>query len=179
MRLDKHINPNDPESALESARNRINYMATLHEKIYKSSDLTSIDIADYLPDVAKSLLTLYNNPINLQTNLDHATIDLDTAIPLGLILTELINNTIKYAFPNGEEGNLLITFNKEKTHGILTVMDDGIGLPENFNIEELDSLGFTVIKTLTQQIEGSLIQIKDIKGTGFKIFFPIKKRKKM
>ena len=178
MNLENAFNKNDPESVIESTRNRINFMANLHEIIYKSADLETVNIADYLPDIGESLINLYSNPIEFNTSLEDAKINLDIAIPLGLILTEFINNTIKYAFPNGEKGTFYLKFHKINNMGIVSFIDDGVGLPEDFDLNNLDSLGFTVIKTLTKQINGKLEEIKNVKGTCFEIKFPIKKMKK-
>ena len=98
--------------------------------------------------------------------MDDAMIDLDLAISLGLILTEMINNTIKYAFPNSNESNFYIKFRKNGDEGVLNLYDEGVG----FDIESSTGLGMTVIKSLTTQIDGETTIVSD-KGTHFKIVF--------
>jgi two-component sensor histidine kinase len=95
---------------------------------------------------------------------------MEQAIPLGLIVNELVNNTIKYAFPNSKEGNIYISFKKEDKHCILTCKDDGIGLPDDLDLDNLTGLGLIVVQNLTFQIGGNM-SIIDCKGTGFKIEF--------
>ncbi|MBX7076223.1 MAG: hypothetical protein K1X33_02765 [Methanobacteriaceae archaeon] len=102
--------------------------------------------------------------------MDDAMIDLDLAISLGLILTEMINNTIKYAFPNSNESNFYIKFRKNGDEGVLNLYDEGVGLPDGFDIESSTGLGMTVIKSLTTQIDGETTIVSD-KGTHFKIVF--------
>ena len=80
-------------------------MAQLHEKIYKSSINNNIDLKDYLVDIASGILTMYNSSIKINSDMDSVIVDLDLAVPLGLILTEIINNTNKYAFPE-KDGNI-------------------------------------------------------------------------
>jgi two-component sensor histidine kinase len=147
-------------------------MANLHEKLYTSGDATEVNLKDYLPDIAKSLLNMYDSNINVFESIDSCLIDLDLAVSLGLILTEIINNTVKYAFPNNEEGHFFIKFHQKKDMGVLEFFDDGVGLPEGFDFDSSNGLGMTVIKTLTNQIEGESEIVSD-KGAHFKIVFPL------
>lgn len=172
INLDLRYHPNDPLSVLNDTRSRLNYMSTLHEKLYNSEHYTEVDINDYLPDIAKGLLSMYNSNINLNYELEPVMVDLDLSVSLGLILTEVINNTIKYAFPTGKPGNFYMKFLKENNYGVLDLYDDGKGLPDDFDFESSTGLGMTVIKSLTAQINGEAMIIP-AEGSHFRIKFPL------
>ncbi|MDD2644078.1 MAG: sensor histidine kinase [Methanobacteriaceae archaeon] len=174
LNLDLRFNSNDPLSIIEDTRIRLNYMAQLHEKIYKSSINNNIDLKDYLVDIASGILTMYNSSIKINSDMDSVIVDLDLAVPLGLILTEIINNTNKYAFPE-KDGNFYIILRLNGDKAILDLYDDGLGLPENFKFEDSVGLGMTVIKSLTQQLEGEISIVPD-KGAHFKLILPIKEK---
>lgn len=172
LNLDLRFHADDPYSVLHDTRARLNYMSTLHEKLYTSKHYTEVNIKDYLPDIAKGLLVMYNSEIKLEEDLESVMVDLDLSVSLGLILTEIINNTIKYAYPKGDEGNFYMKFVKDNNMGVLDLYDDGEGLSEGFNFESSNGLGMTVIKSLTQQIDGEASIIPD-KGAHFRIKFPL------
>jgi len=172
INLDLRYHPDDPMSVLNDTRSRLNYMSTLHEKLYTSNDLDEVDIKEYLPDIARSLLLMYESEIPVKEDMDTCMIDLDLAVSLGLILTELINNTIKYAFSEGNEGTFFIKFRVTGNQGVLDLYDDGKGLPEGFDFDSSSGLGMTVIKSLTQQINGETSIIPD-KGSHFNFKFPL------
>ena len=114
---------------------------------------------------------MYNSHIKIVKDLEDVNVNIDIAISLGLILTEVINNTIKYAFPK-EDGHFFIRFKTQNGKGILDLYDDGVGLPEGYKIEDSTGLGMTVIQSVTSQINGELKIIPD-KGTHFRIKFPL------
>ncbi len=159
-----------PDQILSDTQDRIYSMALIHEKIYGSNSLSAVNMNDYTKDLVKSLFDLYNSEIVFHPEIEAIELDMEEAIPLGLIINELVNNTIKYAFPDDNSGNLYIKFRKENNHYIFLCYDDGVGLPEDFNLSDLSSLGLIVVKSLTTQIGGKL-SIIDCKGTGFKIEF--------
>ena len=117
---------------------------------------------------------MYNSSIKINSDMDSVIVDLDLAVPLGLILTEIINNTNKYAFPE-KDGNFYIILRLNGDKAILDLYDDGLGLPENFKFEDSVGLGMTVIKSLTQQLEGEISIVPD-KGAHFKLILPIKEK---
>jgi two-component sensor histidine kinase len=170
--LDLKYHPKDPMSVLNDTRSRLSYMATLHEELYKSSNTSYVSIKEYLPDIANVLIRMYNSNIKIQYDIEDVIIDLDLAIGLGLILTEIINNTIKYAYPNNEEGNFFIKFNKNNNIGVLDLFDEGEGLPEGFSFDSSKGLGMMVIKRLSAQIDGEAFIIPD-SGAHFRIKFPL------
>ena len=158
-------------SVINDTRLRLSYMASLHEKLYNSSSNNNIKINDYLPDIALGIFNMYNSHIKIVKDLEDVNVNIDIAISLGLILTEVINNTIKYAFPK-EDGHFFIRFKTQNGKGILDLYDDGVGLPEGYKIEDSTGLGMTVIQSVTSQINGELKIIPD-KGTHFRIKFPL------
>lgn len=171
LNLDLRFNSDDYMSVINDTRLRLSYMASLHEKLYNSSSNNNIKINDYLPDIALGIFNMYNSHIKIVKDLEDVNVNIDIAISLGLILTEVINNTIKYAFPK-EDGHFFIRFKTQNGKGILDLYDDGVGLPEGYKIEDSTGLGMTVIQSVTSQINGELKIIPD-KGTHFRIKFPL------
>lgn len=160
---------------LEESQNRISSMSLIHEKLYQAANLTNIDFADYIRDLAHHLLASYNvNPDWIQTdmNIESIPMNLDSAIPCGLLINELISNSLKHGFPNERRGNIYIFlgFIDEETL-CLKVEDDGVGLPEDFNPSQATSLGFSLITSLTQQLRGRL-KFQNNPGASFEITFP-------
>ena len=165
----------DPLAAniLLESQNRIKSIAMVHEKLYSSEDLASINLGQYLPKLAASLFSSYNinaNAITLQTKVDDVSFDIDTAIPCGLIINELVSNALKYAFPQ-QAGEIAIELHwvGEETI-VLTVSDNGIGLPANFEQTQTNSLGLKLVSDLVNQLKGT-IELKREQGTAFKITF--------
>ena len=173
LNIDLHYHPEDPMTVLNDTRVRLNYMSNLHEYIYKQSEFTEVNIKEYLPQVAESLFKMYDNDITVHENLKDTVISIDLAIPLGLILTEVINNTIQYGFPNGESGNFTLESWEDNGECVVIMQDDGIGLPEDLDINNSETLGLTIIKSLTQELEGTFEMVSD-NGTKVIITFPIK-----
>ncbi len=149
---------------LAETRNRVRAMSLVHEKLYTSENLSSIDLADYTKFLASQLFSFYGVDhlrVALQMDIEKIPLDIDTAIPLGLILNELISNSLKHAFPHGGRGTLSISGHVERDMLTLTVKDDGVGMPETYNWKESDSLGLRLINSLVDQVGGSIE-----KGTG-------------
>lgn len=156
------------------SQNRIRSMALVHEKLYKSSDLSRINFSDYVDDLAQLLLRSFGvNPkqINLKVLKQPVFISVETAVPCGLIVNELLSNSIKHAFPNGQIGQIIIKVDAHDNGEIeIEVSDDGIGLPKNFSFEDTDTLGLQLVRTLVSQINGR-IQFNNSKGVSVAIFF--------
>jgi two-component sensor histidine kinase len=173
LNLDMRFHPDDPMSVINDTRSRLNYMAELHEKIYASNSGSDVDIKEYLPEIAQSLISMYNSNIQLVADLESFSIDLDLAVSLGLILTEIINNAVKYAFKvDSWDNKFSIVFKITSGEGVLDLFDNGQGLPEGFDLESGKGLGMTVIKSLTSQIDGDLSIVPD-SGAHFRIKFPL------
>ncbi|MBD2612786.1 MAG: PAS domain S-box protein [Nostoc sp. ZfuVER08] len=166
----------DPQVAaiLRDSQNRIASIALVHEKLYRSEDLADIDFAQYIPDLTTHLFDSYNvssSQIKLKVHIDDASLDIETAIPCGLIINELVSNALKYAFVGNCEGEIEVKFYQASEGNlILIIRDNGIGLPENFDTKKNKTLGITLVQGLVKQLRGKL-EIQCQQGTQFKISF--------
>lgn len=154
-------------------RNRIKTMALIHEKLYGPKDFTRINFAEYLNELFSFLLSAYkfdSQKISYKIEIGNVYLDIDQALTLGLIVNELITNSIKYAFPNGLEGQLKISMSKNGNHNLLRVYDNGIGIPPEIDIGKTDTLGLQLVQMFVEQIGGT-IELKRGKGTEYLIGF--------
>jgi two-component sensor histidine kinase/sensor domain CHASE-containing protein len=170
----KRINDKEIIEMLKDSQNRIKSMALIHEKLYNSKDLIGIDFGEYLRDLVANLFRSYSidpNQIKLNMEINNISLGLDTAIPCGLIINELVSNSFKYAFPDGRKGeisvNIIPTNNGQF---ILTVRDNGFGFPEDLDIKRSKTLGLQLVYSLVEQLEGT-IELDRSTGTDFKITF--------
>ncbi len=166
----------DPKAqeAIQEGRNRVNSIALIHKNLYQDEDLVGVDAAEYIDKLTDSLINSYNiNPqhIIIKKDIDALKLDVDTIIPLGLIINELISNSLKYAFTNDQQGELNMVLKKEDKGLRLSISDNGKGLPSNFDIENLKSLGFRLVKAFTQKLEGAL-SVRSDHGTSVEILIP-------
>lgn len=159
---------------LKASENRVISMALVHEQLYLSKDLAQIDSATYIKDLASNLFNSYNiniDAVELKVNVNRIHLSVDTAITCGLIINELISNALKYAFPLGQAGEIRINFEPdEQGQIILSISDNGIGLPEEFDLQNTESLGLQIVAALTNQLQGD-IELNQNDGTEFKIKF--------
>lgn len=159
---------------LEESRNRIHSMAIIHENLYKTSNFSSINFAKYLRELTKNLVDSYHispdKNISINFALQEVELSLDQAIPCGLILNEIITNSLKYAFVLKEVGNIFVDLSLEGEKIHISIADDGIGLPEGYNYMESDSLGIQLIVTLIEQLDGD-IKIENSGGLKYFIIF--------
>ena len=167
-------NKEDALKAFQESRNRIYSMLLVHEKLYKSEDLSNIDMKEYIEAMTGELMQVYQNEkrIDLTLDIKDVFLDINSAIPVGLILNELVSNALKHAFAGREEGRIDISFyplNNKKYR--LRVEDDGIGLPDKFDVEHTESLGMKLIHLLSGQIDGNL-NINGENGVRIQILFP-------
>lgn len=163
-------------SALNETQARIRTMALIHEKMYRSTDLSRINLAEYISNLTKALFSIYNTnqfPVSLNLNLaENVKIDMDTAVPCGLIINELVSNSLKHAFPGGRKGEVTVGLTKNDSRVILTVSDDGVGFPPDLDHRSTETLGMQLVNTLTEQLDGN-INIVNENGTMVKIDFPL------
>ena len=160
---------------LQSSQNRIKSMAIIHEKLYQSKDFTNVDLSDYVKSLTNHLLTTYGvdkKKIKFHTDIKDIFLDINRAIPCGLIINELLTNSIKHAFPDGNRGEIKVAIRNQKNRKKeLIVSDNGKGIPENFDIKSTKSLGLTLVKILAeQQLRGSF-HLKKNPETRFQIVF--------
>ena len=157
----------------EEAKNRIHSMALIHEKMYQTGDLAHIDFKDYIKALTSDLIDTYsiNCDIELNIKIDHVKFNIDTLIPLGLILNEIISNALKYAFKGLENGEISINFSIEnETNYTLIVGDNGVGIPNEVLENEDGNLGMELIKIFVSQLDGE-VEILEKQGTFFEIKF--------
>ncbi len=168
-----YIKDKASQDIFKESQNRARSMALIHERLYQSTDLKRIDFGDYITSLANELFHTYvadPNLIKLKIYVDDIFLDINTSIPLGLIVNELITNSLKHAFPDGKMGEINIEFHKKDTHYEFTVKDNGIGFPEDIDYQNTDSLGLQMVTSLTDQIDGE-ITLDGNNGTKFKITF--------
>lgn len=169
----RYIDDEVSQRAFMETKNRVHSMALIHEKMYQSRDFVHIDFPDYLKMMVHNLFQSYQLSSRVQPEFETEPllVGIDIAIPCGLIVNELVTNSLKYAFTDTEEGKITIgIYNLPENKVEIMVKDNGIGLPENFTIESMSSLGLTLVKVLTAQLDGDLILEKD-SGTTWKIHF--------
>jgi PAS domain S-box-containing protein len=158
---------------INESQNRIRSMSYIHESLYQTKDFSSIDFHDYITNLVQNLVhsyQLYTGKTNLNLDIDKVELILDQAIPCGLILNELVSNSLKYAYPDGTGGDIDIEIKEVDGKIKIRVEDFGAGLPKGFRIEESDSLGLGLVDTLVDQIDGELI-LKTENGTKYLIIF--------
>jgi two-component sensor histidine kinase len=158
---------------VKESQSRVKTMALLHEKLYQNNALSSINMQEYLQQLGQFLSSTYrqNRDIQIIVDAGDITLDVNTAVPVGLITNELLSNAMKYAFYEYEEGEILLTLKPNETGGYeLRVQDNGKGLDQEIDFENLSSLGLKLVYTLTRQIQGRL-NIKSEQGTTFAISF--------
>ena len=175
-----YSNDEDAVNILKESQNRVKSMAMIHEKLYLSKNLTKINFVDYIQSLVSNLFYSYNikeDHIKPILKIENVNLNIDTAIPCGLIITELISNCLKYAFPNQMKGEIIIILKSVEDKFELVISDNGIGLPVNVNLNNIKTLGILLVKSLTEQIDGK-ISIKKNCGTQFKIIFKEMKYKK-
>jgi PAS domain S-box-containing protein len=157
------------------SQNRIQSIALVHEKLYRSDNLAEIDFAQYISSLAASLLSSYRTSsehIALETKVEPISLDIDRAIPCGLILNELVSNALKYAFPENCAGQIQVELRATSEDLVqLTVSDNGIGIPAQFDLSQTKSLGLQLVQDFVNQLEGS-VRIERQQGTIVEISFP-------
>ena len=163
LQLNTDIKILTPDKIIAIARelqNRIQSMALVHEMLYKSKSLSKIDFNEYIHNLIESLFIVYNiksEQVATTIEVTDTPVSITTAIPLGLIVSELLTNALKYAFPSGRNGEIRITMTIDDASMYnLTVRDNGIGLPDNFDIETVDSFGMRLTSILIKQLDGSM-----------------------
>jgi len=156
------------------SQNRIRSMALIHEKLYQSENFYKIDFTDYITGLINDLFSSYKkryDTIKTEIQVNNVFLGIDKAIPCGLIINELVSNSLKHAFPDGEKGKIKInmTTNKQKEISLI-IQDNGKGLPKTLDLEKAKTLGLQLINTLIHQLNGTISRQKT-NGTKFLITF--------
>ena len=158
---------------LKMSEQRVKSMALIHQQLYRTKDLSQIDFREYLEDLCNYLFFAYDisfSRVTLNIDVDKIFFGIDTALPCGLIVNELVTNSIKHAFPGYNIGNLLVSLKKDITGKyLLRIRDDGQGA-QKIDFEKTTTLGMELVKTLTEQLEGE-IKVNVDSGTDITITF--------
>ena len=164
------------KEALKESQNRIFTMSAVHETLHGSEDLSEIDLKTYLSKITNSIFQTYSTDqrkVKLENNIDNMPISINQASPLGLIINELLSNSLKYAFPEDRTGGITVCMKRIENELELKVMDDGIGIPMDFDWRNSKSLGLKLVRTLVEnQLDGS-VDMESKNGTKFIIKFNI------
>ncbi|MGD1809523.1 PAS domain S-box protein [Dapis sp. BLCC M126] len=165
----------DPQVSriFQESQYRIHSMALIHEKLYNSHNLAEINFSEYLETLAQQLYYSFNirtDRIKLKLELEPVSLNIETATPCGLIVSELIANVFEHAFPDNKKGEVYLSLKKEQDRVMLSIQDNGIGLPSNFDISQTESMGLQLVDLLSQQIRADLKIISN-NGTTFNLIF--------
>ncbi|MEG4029703.1 MULTISPECIES: PAS domain S-box protein [unclassified Microcoleus] len=170
----RYIQDSHVSEMLKESQNRVRSMALVHEQLYQSKDLSNIDFAEYIQNLAHNLFQAYEihaEGVKLQTNIAPSSLNIDTAVPCGLIINELVTNALKYAFKEQVKGKINIDFTLDNNRVcVLTVSDSGIGFPQDLDYRKARTLGLRLVGSLVKQIRGK-IELLETPGTTFRITF--------
>jgi two-component sensor histidine kinase len=152
----------ETEAVIAETRNRIRAMSAVHESLYRSSDLTNINMEQFVPQFVGQLLNAYHcTRCRVETHVEPVNLLIERAVPCSLILNELVTNALKYAFVDGRDGVISIGLTRENAAGSahrvhMTVADNGVGIPAGVRVENTDSLGMKLIRALAGQLGGTV-----------------------
>jgi len=194
----EHVEDSEVLNAFRESQDRVISIALIHEELHEGRGTDTLNFSPYLQRLVKNLFQTYTlGNVNISLNMDmeeKVFFDMDTAVPLGLIVNELVSNSLKYAFKGRDKGVIRIKLSREgnreiissgegskkegngNTNFALTVSDNGVGMPEDFNLENSDTLGIQLVTTLVDQLDGRL-EMKRGSGTEFIIRFAITEKK--
>ncbi|MBI5681305.1 MAG: PAS domain S-box protein [Methanobacterium sp.] len=182
-----YINDEDTLDVFKESQNRVKSMSMIHEKLYRSKSMVKIDFGEYVTDLTRNLFYNYKidrSIIEYNTKIDNIFFDINTAIPCGLIINELVTNCLKHAFsdieaqkslyepftPTNTKNEITIELTPLDDEFALTVADNGIGFPDNTNFRNTKSLGLQLVNNLVEQLDGT-IKLDKTNGTKFRIIF--------
>lgn len=164
---------------LKESQNRVKSMAMVHEKLYQSDNLTEIKIDDYIKRLVSDLFYSYNilqDQINPLIDVEKIRFNMETAIPCGLIISELVTNSLKHAFPEKRKGEIRVSLKILNNKYVLVVSDDGVGLPNELDFKKTNTLGLKLVDSLVNQVDGE-IELDKSHGAEFTIIFEDSKYK--
>jgi two-component sensor histidine kinase/ActR/RegA family two-component response regulator len=163
----------NPQDFNQEIQNRAKAVELINEKLYQSEDFAMIDFACYIRELTSYLFDYYgidSDLISFKMDVEGIPLDIDVAIPCGLIINEIVTNSLKHAFPDGRRGQIDIKFHSDNSKTVLTVSDNGIGLKKEIDIEKTETSGLRLVNKLVKQLNGK-IEVSTLEGTEFKIIF--------
>ncbi|OPX58313.1 MAG: nitrate/nitrite sensor protein NarQ [Methanobacterium sp. PtaB.Bin024] len=169
----RYIKDKETKDIFQESQRRARSMALIHELLYQSQQHNEVDFGSYIHTISTELFRNYSlnsEQVKLNLKTEDIMLDVNTAVPLGLIVNELVSNSMKHAFPDEREGEIDIRFFKEDDNYVLVVKDDGVGMPPDLDINTTETLGLQVVDSLITQIHGDLKLIRE-GGTTFQISF--------
>lgn len=143
----------------KDSQDRIKSIALVHENLYKSESLGKVDFSEYIKQLVSYLSQSYNDisgKINFKVDSDGVSLNINTAIACGMVISELVSNSLKYAFPDGRDGEIYIGLSSEGDNFMLIVSDNGVGIKGDLNIKDSETLGLQLVDTLVKQIDGEM-----------------------
>lgn len=172
----RYLKDDDARAMFEESQNRVHSISLVHEKLYRTGDLARIDFQDYLLTLTKGLTESWRRPgvpVAVSVEAEGVHLGVDVAIPCGLIVTELVTNALKHAFPNDAPGSIHVTAAVAPAGRLkLTVQDDGVGLPANVEFRRSGTLGLELVGSLVRQL-GAKLEIGRERGTRFSLDFEL------
>jgi len=168
----QYVEEEEAINVLQESQNRVKTMSLIHEKLYQSKDLTHINIADYIKNLITDLFYSYameKEDIQQILEINDTDLNIETALPCGLIISEIISNSLKYAFPD-KKGGIFLSLKRSNDKFSLLISDNGIGFPEDIDFKNSDSLGLQLVNNLVGQLDGE-IQLDNSEGTKYQIIF--------
>ena len=169
----EYVREDETRDVLQDSQSRVKSMAMVHEKLYLSGDLSHINFKQYTEKLVSDIFYTYESQMDRIRpifNLERAELNMETAIPLGLVINELVANSLKFAFPNKEKGSITVEMKTKNDEYTLIVADDGIGFPADIDFKKTDSLGLQLVNNLVNQLDGE-ITLDRSHGTKYKIIF--------
>jgi PAS domain S-box-containing protein len=168
----KHIEDPSTHDIFREGQNRVRSMALVHEKLYQSEDLARVDFFEYIQSLSNYLFQVYGikaSDVQMEIDVKDFFLDINTAIPCGLIVNEIITNSLKHAFPKGKKGEIKVRIEPvDPTSFYLNISDNGIGLPPELNVQTTQTLGLQLVNMLVEQLSGEY-EVQSKAGTDYKI----------
>ncbi len=160
---------------LQESQDRVRSMALVHELLYGSESLAAVDFSKYASDLCEQLIQSYGHPagrVRLTKDLEPFRLNIDQAVPCGLVLNEIMSNAIKHAFPGERAGTIHLTLRRRSGGAcLLSVADDGVGIPPGLDLAAPGSLGLRLVRTLARQLDGKIEVVPSQPGTEFRLTF--------
>lgn len=170
----RHIEDEFSLDMFQESRDRVRSMALVHEKLYRSDELARVDFCEYIQSLARHLFMSYginSKGIDLDVDVNDVFLDINTSIPCGLIINELVSNSLKHAFAGRDRGKIRVVLRPDDGDKFkMVVSDDGVGLPKDLDVTQTESLGLQLVSMLVEQLQGTM-RIEKNQGTSFEIVF--------